>query len=289
MICVQLYGGLGNQLFQYSAGRALAIRHATTLYLDTVKLGMSAKGSTPRSYELNVFSHAASILSDEMQRPRLIMRCLPRLSNFIFSQNILQEANRHYDQNFDNASDNTYLIGYWQSYRYFSGVEDWLINDFQLKKPLSWVGNQFLTKICSSNSVALHIRRGDYVTNKSANKHHGVIPINYYWDAIKIIKETTIEPIFYIFSDDQEWSRKNFLSLKNAIFVDNNLDMGSWEDLYLMGFCRHHIIANSSFSWWGAWFADRRWGINRKVILPRRWFSKSNVEADMAPKHWISI
>lgn len=289
MICVQLCGGLGNQLFQYSAGRALAIKFATTLYLDTFKLDFPVKGSTPRGYELDVFSHAANILSDEMQRPSLMMSRLPWLSKFISNQNILREVNGHYDQNFDIASDNTYLIGYWQSYRYFSGIEDWLIGDFQLKKPLSLFGNKFLKKICSSNSVALHIRRGDYVTNKRANQYHGVIPMNYYWDAIKIVKDTTVAPIFFIFSDDQEWSKKNFSTLEDVIFIDNGVGMSPWEDLYLMGFCRHHIIANSSFSWWGAWFADQRWGINRNVIIPSRWFSEKNVGSDMAPKHWVSI
>jgi hypothetical protein len=139
------------------------------------------------------------------------------------------------------------------------------------------------------NSVALHIRRGDYVSLGSANKYHGVLPLEYYEMAVSYALTNIQNPHFVIFSDDLLWCRQN-LSLPDDSFtyVENNLGDASWQDLILMSHCRHHVIANSSFSWWGAWLADQRWGKNRIVIAPHKWFLKLEIsKQDRFPSHWL--
>jgi len=143
-----------------------------------------------------------------------------------------------------------------------------------------------------SASVALHIRRGDYVSLVSAARFHGALPLSYYMAAVARVRECVVEPKFFVFSDDQEWCRDNLQLGDSATFVGHNTGSDSWQDLVLMGRCRHHVIANSSFSWWGAWLADQRWGVpQRLVIAPACWFSGQPGQnlSDRFPVHWEMI
>ena len=290
MIIVQLNGGLGNQMFQYAAGRSLALKHNTSLYLDIAKFSTRNSSITPRNYELEIFSHSAKIHPNQLIKFGKISILFSGIMKYFGGPYFCIEKKSGFNKNFLNFPSNAYLIGYWQSHKYFDSVANELIRDFEFNKPLNFRSSQILEKIKKDNSVALHIRRGDYVTNTAANNFHGIIPLSYYHDAIKLISNINKDLSIYIFSDDPDWCRKNLKIPKlNTTFIDHNHESDSWQDLYLMGFCKHHILANSSFSWWGGWFGDQHWGRNRSVIYPRKWFSKDVDNADRAPSHWISI
>ncbi|HET6995265.1 MAG TPA: alpha-1,2-fucosyltransferase, partial [Chitinophagaceae bacterium] len=143
----------------------------------------------------------------------------------------------------------------------------------------------YLDEIRSVNAVSIHVRRGDYVNDKETNAVHGVCSIDYYREAINRLSGEISEPRFYIFSDDMDWARANLpISPHLAVYVDNN-QMASHEDLRLMSSCKHHIIANSSFSWWGAWLSDYA---GKKVIAPRNWF-RTLENKDIIPNGWITL
>jgi hypothetical protein len=140
-------------------------------------------------------------------------------------------------------------------------------------------------QIQSENAVSIHVRRGDY-KNEAALKYHGILNIDYYKKAIALIQQKQPEVIFYIFTDDESWVKEN-LSLPTATLVSGNLTKTHFEDLYLMTQCKHHIIANSSYSWGGAWL-----GVNPKkmVIAPKKWFNKGPQDTyDLTPENWLSI
>jgi hypothetical protein len=207
--------------------------------------------------------------------------------------NIYKEKNNSFDENFLNCEDNTYLIGYFQSYKYFSNHSSIILKHFSPVISLSEKNKYIKNLIFTTSSVSIHIRRGDYVSNESANKFHGVLSLSYYKNAIAHIESTISNPHYFIFSDDPEWCRVNLPSVnENYTFIDHNSDDNAWQDLELMSFCKHHVIANSSFSWWGAWLADNKISLsNRIVIAPLNWFVKMDEinKIDRIPTHWLLI
>ena len=179
--------------------------------------------------------------------------------------------------------DNVYLDGYWQSWKYFNNYSDIIKKDFTIKlKYLNTIDRNLLTQIENSNSVALHVRRGDYVNNKDVNKFLGICDKSYYESAIEFIKNKVVDPRFYIFSDDPDWCLKEF---GNEFFIiSGNHD---WQDLWLMSKCKNQIIANSSFSWWAAWLNNN---MEKIVVAPKKWFSGMNIKIDdRLPESWIKL
>jgi hypothetical protein len=158
--------------------------------------------------------------------------------------------------------------------------------EFTLKEPLSAISQEYTNKILDTkNAVSIHIRRGDYVLNTSTNKHHGVCNLDYYEAAVEYIREKIESLTFFIFSDDIAWVKEN-LKLDNAVFVSSP-EIKDYEELILMSKCKHNIIANSSFSWWGAWLNQNP---DKIVIAPRQWTTKKTAdELDILPKSWIQI
>jgi hypothetical protein len=181
------------------------------------------------------------------------------------------------------------LDGNFISYRYFSVIENDIRQAFQLKDPLSDLSQIVLNDIKSkSNPVSLHIRRGDYASNPSTFKMHGILSENYYKKACHLVsKITDEEPHFFIFSDDLEFSEKSTDYISHKTIVKTNSE-SPYEDMYLMSMCQNHIIANSTFSWWGAWLNPRE---DKIVIAPRQWFSDHDLRrfnlADIFPPGWI--
>lgn len=291
MIRVILSGGLGNQIFQYAAGRALAHMHSTNLVLNLSLLHRLDSTVTPRDYELGNFR----VMCDLELTPRFhIWQRIKKLAWFLGPLNpwkVYQETGSSYDPRLLHQPDGVTLFGYWQSYIYFSDISKQLVYELQHSKPLSQKSIEVLDKIKSSIAVAIHVRRGDYVTNSEATGFHGVIPLSYYKDSIAITMAKFPDATFFIFSDDQEWCRAN-LALEKSYFVDHNLVDNSWEDLVLMSKCRHHIIANSSFSWWAAWMSDScQEGADHLVIAPKNWFKKVQEinAADRFLAHWVLL
>jgi hypothetical protein len=138
------------------------------------------------------------------------------------------------------------------------------------------------------NSLSIHVRRGDYVTSAATNEFHGVLDVDFYEQAVRHVQERVPDLQGFVFSDDPDWCRKALGHLQLPLtFVDANRGEDSWQDLYLMAACRHNIVANSSFSWWGAWLGDGPGRTDRVVIAPRRWFAGEDVVVeDRCPPHW---
>ncbi|MGM0588346.1 MAG: alpha-1,2-fucosyltransferase [Bacteroidota bacterium] len=284
MIVAQLLGGLGNQLFQYAAGYSLSYMLSTRLYLDIQKLEMSKK----RDFALHVFPNINArvikpknfTVHDRVKCKYLnIFRKQKKLSHF-------SEPDYGYCPELFECNNDCYLTGYWQSYKYFSAIAQ------QLKESLRFprIKHPHLLAIekkmmATDNIVCVHIRRGDYVKNSHTNKVHGILPLSYYTRAIEIINNNTQNPSYYIFSDDPNWVHKQDIFKGMRIISDaENYD---WEEMYLMTQCSHHIIANSSFSWWGAWLAENS---DQIVIAPKQWFNDETFErADKIPEEWIRI
>jgi hypothetical protein len=180
-----------------------------------------------------------------------------------------------------------YLAGFWQTERYFRDIAEVLRGDFTPLEPLDSQNALIKTKIAAVNAVSVHVRRGDYVGKERINKSHGTCSLDYYRRAAEFIFDRVDEPHFFVFSDDPEWVTKH-LRLDAAItYVTVNPSTHGFRDLHLMCGCRHHIIANSSFSWWGAWLNPSP---DKIVVAPKRWFNEAQHDTrDLLPKGWVSI
>ena len=179
-----------------------------------------------------------------------------------------------------------YMSGYWQSENYFESNRSILINDFSFRIPLNARNADALRLISSSNSVSIHIRRGDYLHNANAKATHGLCSLEYYHKAIRLIKATIGKPRFFIFSDDMLWVKAHLEPEEDCIFVDWNFGVDSYNDMRLMSLCKHNIIANSSFSWWGAWLNRNP---DKVIIAPKRWFAGKINDSNIIPSSWIRI
>ena len=289
MITVKIIGGLGNQLFQYAAARRLAHVHKTTLRLDATAFASYAL----HEYVLNYLRINAEIISGKELR-KVRGYCAFPLVSFIFRKMnlfrcgaLVRERSLRFDPSILELSDNVYLDGYWQSEKYFSDIRDILLREISLKEKLTGINAELERKIIGSNSVSIHIRRGDYVTDSAANKIHGVISLEYYTQAIKIFTDKFKDLHFFIFSDDPEWVKGNLNISNPHTFIDGNSVEKNYADLHLMSSCKHNIIANSSFSWWGAWLNKNQ---NKIVIAPKNWFADSSRRSDdIIPSTWMKI
>lgn len=274
MIVVKLLGGLGNQMFQYAAGKALATLHNTSLKLDTSFLQKNAGGAyTQRHYELDVFKLQASLATQaEVEQFPVNAgpagRWLQRYFPSGFKRVYAAERSGVYFRNFTKLPATTYLDGFWQNENYFKDIRKTLLDDFQLVGTVPEPVEQVLQKINSVNSIAMHVRRGDYVTNPSAAAFHGTCSVQYYQEALRKIASQTGPVEVFVFSDDVEWCRTNLKTDFPLHLVSHN-EKACW-DLFLMSRCHHNVIANSSFSWWGAWLNTHP---NKQVIAPEYWFN----------------
>jgi hypothetical protein len=275
MIIVQLIGGLGNQMFQYACGKYLACKMKTKLVLDICFLNISNPFITDRNYELDAFAIKATFLENIPYE---------RLPDEVTV--ISEEKRVTYNPGFTKrAGKNIYLRGYWQSWKYFQTIEPLIRKQFTINnRYLSDKVKAFADRIQLSESVCIHIRRTDYT--KQQHAHIGVLPLSYYCNAIRYIVDKKKEPVFYVFSDEPEWCIKNLKMDKKNHVVQGNTTI---EDLYLMIRCKHHIIANSTYSWWGAWLNTNP---DKIVITPDIWFIGAKIkvnETDLIPPDWISL
>ena len=294
MIIVKLIGGLGNQMFQYATGRYLAHLHQTDLFVDTSFLEKNPNGSyTKRELELSVLNldlkivPVSDVMKFNIEGSNKYSRALQRQFPFLFTNLYAAESGVQYQKKFLNYPKNTYLDGFWQSERYFKTIESILLKEFTPKETLNSENENWLNKITASESVSIHVRRGDYISSKNAQEHHGNLNVDYYANALKIIKDTHKNSEVFLFSDDLDWCKDN-LKLDNEIYyVDANQKNNFHLDMYLMSQCKHNIIANSSFSWWGAWLNEHQ---HKIVAAPKKWFAnKSLTTKDLIPSQWIVI
>lgn len=292
MVTVLLSGGLGNQMFQYAAAKALAVRLNTPLAIDLYALNRKSKTVTPRSFELDIFSIDVPI-KNTLQGEFLI-KALPfvqshrqlfqKLGLFTDTYAIL------YQPAFETLKGNITLSGYFQNEKYFWNIADELREDFIFKYPLKDRNKAIANEIISGESVSIHIRRGDYVSNKSSVNNFVTCDNSYYDQAITLIKKRIKKPTFYVFSDDIDWVKNNLDFTDSSVrYIDWNKGKNSYMDMQLMSLCKHNIIANSSFSWWGAWLNNNP---DKTVIAPAQWFrdeKKNMLLDDFLPKGWIKL
>lgn len=287
MVIVKLMGGLGNQMFQYAAARALSGNEK--IYLDTSFLKnntISNENFTARAFELNVFQN----LLQKSINNNLLRFLLSKKKKYTYLRKVLPSKFRNikfvYDDNFgdflskSNANSSLYLDGYFQNPTYFDGIRPALLNEFRFietTENISHIKNNILT----SNAISLHIRRGDYL-KANVNSVHGILPLSYYEQAVSYLNEKLKNPIYFIFSDDPDWCTENLSFLKNKYIVSGNYP--SWIDMHLMSICKHHIIANSSFSWWGAWLNENK---EKLVVCPKTWFVSQST--NIIPNEWIVL
>ena len=287
MIIVKLKGGLGNQMFQYAAGLAAAYRRYQELRIDVIGYDDSRviNSDIPRKYGLYAFNISGSIATpEEVRKARNPYDIFSKAFRF-FSQKILKKYYVGYDPDFFRKN-HKYIEGYFQSDKDFLNIKEKVAKEFTLKKEFE--SDIFLTekhKIDGTKSVSVHIRRGDYVDDLKTNIYHGVCNLDYYKRSIKYLKENFGEINIFVFSDDIAWVKEN-LAFENLQFVSRP-DIKDYEELMLMSKCEHNIIANSSFSWWGAWLNENK---NKIIIAPKEWFQKFNInEKHIVPKSWIRL
>ena len=294
MIAVRLMAGLGNQMFQYATGLALAHKYNTKLMLDISSYKNMSKEDTPREYGLNIYPLRAGLASKKTMGQIVNAKenlsrldSLKRLIGLYDSLVIMREKHPGFNEEIFNAGNNTYLIGWWQNEGYFSHIRDEILKSFTPKIEPNAKNLRYIKSIQSSNSIGIHVRRGDYVQNKHANKYHGLTGIEYYKKAISKMSNIVDSPTFVVFSDDIDWCKRELPVGKNSIFVKGN-DRQPHEDIRLMSLCEHNIIANSSFSWWGAWLNNNT---SKTVIAPKMWVSdqRQNAKIDIIPKNWIRL
>jgi hypothetical protein len=287
MIIVRIIGGLGNQMFQYAFYKNLETKY-TNVKCDVVgydKYTLHNGFNLEKAFNLKV--NKASL--EEIKS----------VTNFydssIFSKiirKIIGEKASHINENkftwdlLDTGLD-LYIDGYWQSEKYF-GEHEQLKNTFSFKKDPGLKQKEIVGLITTCNSVSLHVRRGDYIGNKT----YVNLGEEYYNNSIALIQNHISDAVFFIFSDDDSWVKENhFTQLKpksNIIFVEKDIQKPH-NDMRLMALCKHNIIANSSFSWWGAWLNNNE---NKIVVAPKQWYNDSDMntfQTDNIPTSWIKI
>nr|WP_297165291.1 alpha-1,2-fucosyltransferase [uncultured Dysgonomonas sp.] len=290
MIKVILSGGLGNQMFEYAAGRALSIHHNTELSIDLYLLKKKTKATT-RHYELSVFDIKPPIRTSILNKIAVkvfgTMHSKTIKKSFLNRLGIFRdEKAQYYDTKFANLPKDTTLFGYFQNENYFKEISRQLKVDFTFRTPLTGKNDKIRHKIEQENSVSIHIRRGDYI---NTNTNLPILDLSYYKKAIEYIISEIDNPYFFIFSDGIEWVKINLdLSNLNHEFIDWNKNEHSYTDMQLMSLCKNNIIANSSFSWWAGWLNNNP---DKMVIAPRKWYKgDTGIYPDgFLPKEWITL
>ena len=284
MLIVRITGGLGNQLFQYAYALSLSNQG-----YDVKICSDSFDKYKLREYNLEYYNISLDRVSnvDTTCKNNLFKKIMTKLGFSL--NNELIEKGYFYEKSMLQPEDNKCISGYFQSEKYFFDIRSILLKEFTLKSGISEYGDLVVDNINQSScSCSLHIRRGDYLANSATNKIHGVLGLDYYKKAVKLLEEKQGDVQYFIFSDDVQWAKEN-LNIENAFFIDGQEERIPNEDLYLMSLCNHNIIANSTFSWWGAWLNDN----DKKVVIsPKQWFmdkKMNNNTFDLIPSIWIRV
>lgn len=294
IIITRLAGGLGNQMFQYAVGRALALRTGATLKLDLSHYD----AHRDRRYALGCFRIEATRAGEDDlavfglsakrwpgRLDRIERRLRARLASRRFQ--IHRERSFRFDPTIIQLQGFVYLEGYWQTERYFLDQAEMLRREFEPVEPMDPDNARFAADIDAANAVSLHVRRGDYTAVATTNRYHGTCSLDYYRAAVAHIRAETAAPHFFIFSDEPEWVRAHLQLGVPATVVDINSADHGYRDIQLMARCRHHVTANSSFSWWGAWLSRAPGKI---VVSPKRWFNVESIDTrDLVPDAWIRL
>ena len=293
MITVHLVTGLGNQFFQYAVGRTLSLKYGVPLSLDVSSLPFYFKMGYDEGHitHFNIEARVCDLPKQtQMYSSNRLFRKFLKLRDRLlpyYLRTYVVEKQFHFDPKILCARRSAYLEGYFQSEAYFGSHKDILRKELSVKNPPEGRNAILADEIRSTQAVSLHVRRGDYVNNPEMSKVHGCYDRRYYRRAVEIIASKTADPRIYVFSDDPAWVKANLKLDFPTVYVDHNTPKTNYEDLRLMSLCKHHIIANSTFSWWGAWLDPNP---DKLVIAPERWFADSPHDTrDIIPKDWIKV
>ena len=272
-------------MFQYAAGRTLAHLNKTLIKLDV----SSFSENKLRTFDLLAFNANPGFATKQEISSLLPVHNFEKAFQYLSplkKRSYYREKEFSFDRKVLDLGRNVYLKGYFQSEKYFLPAKDVIRSDFAFKKDLVKDIEDFSASLKKTGSVSVHIRRGDFDKDPVTTDYHGTLDISYYNTAIELIRSKIPNATFYFFSDNIDWVKET-LSIPNAAFVSGNITKNHIEDLYLMSQCQHNIIANSSFSWWGAWLNNNP---EKIVIAPQKWFNKGPKDTqDLLPEKWIKI
>jgi len=299
MIIVKIKGGLGNQLFQYATARRISIDKQVPIKVDT---------SFFKEERFNGIFHLTyynTIIDEAKSQEIELLTAEPSVSfygkicrrfhipgKYHRKTHIIENSSSVVDKRIINCDGNAYIEGWYQNEAYFKGIRDILLKEFDFKNNVISEIQDSKDENNNGESVSIHFRRGDYLTNK----FFGEVHLDYYIRAVNYIKEKVEHPIFYIFSDDIHWVKNNFRIEGSVHYLDPQRASiyhteNDFRDLVAMKKCKHNIIANSSFSWWAAWLNTNQYKI---VIAPRKWYNDTNAQKNyekgrLKVSDWIYI
>ena len=292
MVIVKIIGGLGNQMFQYACGKALSTERSLPLLLDVSDFKSYTRHN---GFELeNVFGIKDQFADEDFLFEKFGLRGLSPLRKFLKNKflryvahpRIVYEDPSRFNELSNTTGSPIWLVGHWQSEAYFRRINSIIINDFTFRTVVRDDINELLTKIDSSVSVSMHIRRGDYLSDRKTRSILHSLDMGYYARAMDYFDSALKHCRYFIFSDDLDWVRDRFPKSKEAILVALNRGRESFIDMWLMSRCKHHVIANSTFSWWGAWLG----GFNSKIVIaPRKWYLKESNYLSPIPQGWVKL
>ena len=272
MIFTKLMGGLGNQMFQYACAKAIARKNNTECFVDKSFLENKNSGVTVfRDFELYLFPNCwantyPGEIIEAFQFNELFYHCDERLRDVKLSD-----------------EQHLYFTGYWQSYKYFERIESELKHEFTFPEISEQKTETLRQKILSENSVMINVRRGDYLTDSLFED----ITMDYFNKCVSMIESKVENPTFYVFSDDIEWCKENFIDEKFHIVEKSHAGPRFIDYLHLMSSCKHNIIPNSTFAWWAAWLNKNE---NKIVMYPSKWFTDASKDTkDLCPTDWIKV
>ena len=280
-ITMRLDGGLGNQLFQYAAGRAMSVALDVPLFLDA-RLYLGEGGDRP--FALDHFNHVAKIAKGSLLPPvqfkgpigNLNLLRYMMMKQYVFES----EWQKGYDPRLANPKPGQYFGGAWQQEQYFSAIEPILRRDSEFRTPPSTTNKSYMDQINNCVAVSVHVRRGDYLAEPANLRIYTKCSFDYYVRAANYIAQKLGQKMtFFVFSDDMEWVKANLKLDYEMVFVEGNSNATSYEDLRLIAACQHNIIANSTFSWWGAWLNAKP---DKITVAPRKWFLTRRLRKNLA-------
>lgn len=303
MIITRLVGGLGNQMFQYAAGLALAHARRTVLKLDVSWFRESSEFEAHNRYALSCFNITEQFATDDesehlkdVQRTRaerwsIHLATVLRLQRYVRQNARIGNWHRavqfHPYPEFHRQPDHTYLDGMWQAEDFFAPVSDLLRSHFSFRYPPPKPVFELAAQISQGSSIAVHFRRGDYTRNSTFNREMGVLDLDYYYRAVNRAREHLPNATLYVFSDDIDSVEKEFRPSAPVVFVRAVQPWHAHDKIRLMSLCNDIVIANSTFSWWAAWLNPSD---SKLVIAPHPWFEQSTNNGDwVVPKSWLRL
>ena len=299
MVIARLWGGLGNQFFQYAAGYSLAQKLRTTLLLDPLRCDLDRN----RPYELHHFQISGRLWT---AREKKCVESVARIARPVDDQtsslakwlktaaqpfltpwfSYVEDQYCGFQPQVFASRGHVYMAGTWASANYFEEYSDAIRRQFTLAQTPDEENQRMLDKIASQNAIGVHVRRGDYVSVPETSQRHGLCGLDYYQRAFQYLTDHVSNPAVFIFSDDPAWVRENLCFPCPTTFVTHNVGNKNYLDLQLMAACRHFIIANSTFSWWGAWLSAADGKI---VVAPKRWTVDPKGTDDPVLSHWVRL